>query len=192
MAGYGFFALIGRMRHITRWALMRNTEPETIEDHSYQTAVLAHALCTIGVRRYGEKLDPQRACLLALYHDAPEILTGDMPTPVKYRNPSIREAYGEIEKEAVDVLLGMLPDDLQPDYSFLKSGESEPEWVYVKAADTLSAYLKCRSEERNGNREFRIAGESLLAKLEAYSLPALNDFLAEFTEPYDRTLDELK
>jgi 5'-deoxynucleotidase len=192
MSDNGFYALINRMKHISRWSLMRNMEKETIEGHSYQTAIIAHALCLIANKRCGEKLDPERACLLALFHDVPEILTGDMPTPVKYSNEFIREAYGDIEKEAVNLLLDMIPAYLQDGYSFMNTGENEPEWKYVKAADTLSAYIKCREESNMGNREFEKAGEAIFEKLHSLPLPALKIFMEEFLPAYDKTLDELK
>jgi len=192
MSDNGFFALINRMKHISRWSLMRNMEKETIEGHSYQTAIIAHALCLIANKRCGESLDPERACLLALFHDVPEILTGDMPTPVKYSNSAIREAYSDIESEAVRLLLNMVPEYLREGYSFMETAEHEPEWKYVKAADTLSAYIKCREECNMGNREFEKAGQSILDKLNASPLAALRIFMDEFLSSYDKTLDELK
>ena len=192
MSNNGFFALLSRMKRITRWALMRNMEKETIEGHSYQTAVLAHALCVIANTRCGQALTPERAALLALFHDVPEIITGDMPTPVKYGNDALQKAYKGIEKETEKMLLGMLPNDLRPEYSFIENAEAEPEWEYVKAADTLSAYIKCREEVNMGNREFEKAGKSIYKKLKALSLPALEIFMADFLPSYDKTLDELK
>lgn len=189
-----FFALIGRMRYIKRWSLMRVTEEETIEGHSYQTAVIAHALCVIAKKIYHEDVDPERASLLALYHDVQEILTGDMPTPVKYHNAAITGAYKEIENESSNMIYEMLPDEISSEYDFLKNGEREKEWAYVKAADTLSAYIKCKEEVNNGNNDFKTALETIESKISKLSETnkALRYFLDHFIDQYTKTLDELK
>ena len=189
---YDFFALLNRMKYINRWGLMRNISPENIQEHSHQTAVFAHALCVIAIERYGEALNPERACLLAVYHDAPEIFTGDMPTPVKYYNDDIKNAYKLIEQTASQKLLSLLPDYMKDRFSFIESYEKEPEWKYVKAADTLSAYVKCLDESSAGNREFSAAEKAVKAKLNclAADLPALQLFIKEFLPPFGFTLDQ--
>ena len=154
---YNFFALIARMKYIDRWALMRNTEPENIQEHSHQVAVLAHALAVIQNRHFGGRTDPGEVAVAALYHDATEIITGDMPTPIKYYNDTLRDSYKEVEAMAADRLLAMLPGELREIYEPLLK-ERDPEVrVIVKAADKLSAYLKCVEELKAGNNEFRLA-----------------------------------
>ncbi len=148
-----FFALIARMRYIDRWGLMRNTRPENLQEHSHMVAVLAHALAVIGRDRFASAVDPNEAAVAALYHDAPEILTGDLPTPVKYDNPAIRDAYKAVESVAADKLLSLLPDELRPAFDPYVREELEPELLrVVKAADKLSAYLKCLEELEGGQR----------------------------------------
>ena len=151
-----FFAYISRMRFIQRWALMRNTAPENVQEHSHQVAVLAHALAVIRNERFGGQVDAGAVAVAALYHDASEILTGDMPTPIKYDNPAIRKAYKEVEKVAEDKLLRLLPPDMQPVYKQVLRPDAETE-ALVKAADKLSAYIKCVEELKAGNREFESA-----------------------------------
>lgn len=188
---YHFFAFIDRMRFIRRWGLMRSTIPETLTEHAQQTAMLAHALITIENTRFGGKLDPDRAAVLALYHDATETVTGDLPTPVKYHNRQIRGSYQQVEDFAKDTLLDKLPADLKPVYSAILNGESEPEWVYVKAADTLSAYIKCLEEQKAGNREFDRAAVTIREKLRHIDLPCLRVFEEEFLASFGMTLDEM-
>ena len=187
-----FFAMLSRMKYITRWALMRNTRQENICEHSQDVAVLAHALAVLTNRRFGGNVDPGRCALLALYHDAPEILTGDMPTPVKYYNPAIREAYGLVEDVAADKLLTMLPEDMRPEYTpLLKQDGSWPEERrLVKAADKLSALIKCVEESGQGNREFISARRSTEESIRAMGIPAADCFLEEFLPAYELTLDE--
>ena len=189
---YPFFALMNRMKYINRWGLMKNVRMENIQEHSHQTAVFAHALCVLAVEKYGEKLNPERACLLAVYHDASEILTGDLPTPVKYYNQEIRDAYKIIEDISSQKLLSMLPKELAGSFSFLKDGEGEPEWKYVKAADTLSAYVKCLDENSAGNQEFDEAKKTIKEKLDnmAEKMPALKLFMDEYLPPFSFTLDQ--
>ena len=195
---HSFFATIARMKYIERWALMRNSRPENLSEHAAEVAMIAHALCVIGNARYGRHLDADRAALIGIYHDASEIITGDMPTPVKYYNRHIRDAYREVEAAAEDHLLQRLPEDLRPVYEeiFRQDTEDEDERYMrrlVKAADKLSALIKCMEEENSGNREFRTAKESTLRSIEkmAEDLPELTDFLTEFLPPYGRTLEEL-
>ena len=189
---HNFFALISRMKYIDRWALMRNTETENIQEHSHQVAVLAHALALIANQRFGAQLDPGRVAVAALYHDATEIITGDMPTPVKYYNSTLRDSYKQVEAAAADRLLSMLPPELRPEFEpYLR--ESDPEiQAYVKAADKLSAYLKCVEEVKAGNSEFRLAKEQTWAALMDKPLPALQYFIDQFLPSFELTLDELQ
>lgn len=190
---YHFFALINRMKYINRWGLMRNTAPENIQEHSQQTAVLAHALAIIAQKRLGNtEINPERAAIIALYHDATEIITGDAPTPVKYYNEEIKNCYKTIEKQTSESLLNKLPEDLKHVYNEIFNAENTNEWLYVKAADTLCAYIKCIEELKAGNNEFRSAMNSTKAKLDnlASSIPALNIFMSEFLESYFLTIDE--
>ena len=189
---HNFFALISRMKYIDRWALMRNTETENIQEHSHQVAVLAHALALIANQRFGAQLDPGRVAVAALYHDATEIITGDMPTPVKYYNSTLRDSYKQVEAAAADRLLSMLPPELRPEFEpYLR--ESDPEiHAYVNAADKLSAYLKCVEEVKAGNSEFRLAKEQTWAALMDKPLPALQYFIDQFLPSFELTLDELQ
>ena len=145
-----FFAMLSRMKHINRWGLMRNTYPENISEHSLQVAMIAHALAVLRNRRFGGSVSPERVALLSLFHDTPEILTGDLPTPVKYRNTAIRSAYQQVELDSAQQLLQLPPDDLQGDYRslFLPEEEEKELWVLVKAADKLSALIKCIEEQK--------------------------------------------
>lgn len=187
-----FYALLGRMRYITRWGLMRNTFSENIQEHSHQVAVLAHALALI--RRNILNLDgadPDRCAVAALYHDASETLTGDLPTPIKYYNPEIRTSYKQVEKVAGERLMAMLPPQLRDSYAPLIF-ESEPEVTsVVKAADKLSAYIKCLEEQKAGNTEFDSAAAQSLASLKAMHLPELDWFLTNCLEPFTKNLDQL-
>ena len=189
---HAFFALIARMRYIDRWALMRNTDPENIQEHSHMVAVLAHALAVIRRDKFGGTIDPGHVAAVALYHDAPEIFTGDLPTPVKYANPAIRDAYKAVEQSASDRLVAMLPDEMRPAFGQLLS-ETDPEVLaLVKAADKLSAHLKCLEELKAGNREFQQAAEQTLRALESYRLPELDYFIETFLPAFQLTLDELE
>ena len=227
---YTFFATVSRMKYIDRWALMRNSRQENLSEHSLEVAMIAHALCVIGNTRYGRRLNADRAAVIALYHDASEIITGDMPTPVKYYNATLRDAYKDVEHTAEQTLLRKLPADLRGEYESIlcgpgtapesseaggnapnpegfpgeknepagaggcAAGESE---IYlrrlVKAADKLSALIKCIEERESGNREFRSAEASTLASIEAMAqeLPEVGDFIRDFLPAYGRTLDEL-
>ena len=188
-----FFALISRMRYIGRWGLMRNTFEENIQEHSHMVAVLAHALAVIRRDVFGGDIDPGQAAVLALYHDAPEILTGDLPTPVKYYNPEIRDAYREVETVSARRLLSMLPDALRPAYEPLLLEDPESGYhAVVKAADKLSAYIKCVEELKAGNSEFRQSAEQTRQALEASPLPEVGYFLEHFMPGFELTLDELR
>ena len=187
-----FFAYIGRMRYITRWALMRNTDSENVQEHSHMVAVLAHALAVIGQRLYGREIDAGQVAVAALYHDASEILTGDMPTPIKYYNPEIKNSYRKVEAVANDKLLSLLPEELRADYEpVLKIADPEIHRL-VKAADKLSAYIKCIEELKAGNAEFRRAAEQTRAALEEMHLPELDYFMEHCLDSFSRTLDELE
>ena len=194
---YAFFATLSRMKYIERWALMRNSRQETLSEHSLEVAMIAHALCTIGNLRYGRHLDADRAALIGIYHDASEIITGDMPTPVKYYNPEIRSAYKQIEHMAENRLLDRLPEDLRSAYRDVFYTPDDPDEKYmrrlVKAADKLSAYIKCIEEEKSGNTEFRSAKVSTQKSLEGVcaELPEVRDFMRDFLPAYGSTLDEL-
>ena len=193
-----FFAAISRMKYIVRWALMRSARPENISEHSGEVAVIAHALAVIGSTRYGRKISPERAAIIGLYHDAPEIITGDMPTPVKYGSEEIREAYHTVEEKAARRLLSGLPEDLRPAYEsiLLERPESDEDRYLlrlVKAADKMSALIKCIEEEKAGNTEFVTAAASTRESLDsmAEEMPEVRDSMRDFLPSYGRTLDEL-
>ena len=187
-----FYALMGRMRYITRWGLMRNTFSENIQEHSHQVAVLAHALALI--RREILQLpgpDPERCAMAALYHDASEILTGDLPTPIKYYNPDIKQAYKQVEHVAGQRLLDMLPPALRACYAPWVLEEDETVTPLVKAADKLSAYIKCVEEQKAGNTEFDSAATATMQAMKAMDMPELNWFLENCLEPFRLNLDQL-
>ncbi len=187
-----FYAVLSRMKYINRWALMRNTRQENVCEHSQDVAVIAHALAVLTNRRFGGQVDPGRCALLALYHDAPEIFTGDMPTPVKYYNPALREAYKQVEEVSARRLLAMLPEDLRADYEelLLPGPAFAQEEQLVKAADKIAALIKCVEEIGQGNGEFVRARSSTEAAVRAMGLPAADCFLEEFLPAYALTLDE--
>jgi 5'-deoxynucleotidase len=186
-----FFALLSRMKYISRWALMRNVENESLSEHSLETAMLAHCLVTLHNTRFGGSLSAERAAVLALFHDVPEVLTGDLPTPVKYHSAAVREAYQTVEESACTALLHMLPEDLRAAYEPLLAGdERERElWRYVKAADKLSALIKCIEEQKAGNSEFRRAYTATLQTLQKLALPEADCFVAEFLPAFELPLD---
>ncbi|MBQ3557620.1 MAG: 5'-deoxynucleotidase [Oscillospiraceae bacterium] len=186
-----FFAMLSRMKYINRWGLMRNTVAENIQEHSHQVAVLAHALAVIQNRFYGGQVDPGAVAVAALYHDASEILTGDMPTPIKYDNPDIRSAYKQVEAMAEQKLLSMLPPELRADFDDVVTIPDPEVHALVKAADKLSAYLKCVEEVKAGNAEFRLAKEQTFAALMHSPVPALKYFMEHFLAGFELTLDEL-
>ncbi len=188
---YHFFPMISRMRYINRWGLMRNTRLENIQEHSHQVAVLAHALAVIQNERFGGQTDPGAVAVAALYHDASEILTGDMPTPIKYDNPDIQSAYRQVESVAEQKLLSMLPPDLRGAYEEAVTIPDPEIRALVKAADKLSAYLKCVEELKAGNTEFKKAREQTYAALLQNPVPALKYFMEEFLPGFELTLDEL-
>ena len=186
-----FYALIARMKNIDRWALMRSVRPENVQEHSHMVAVLAHALAVIRRDVFGVPCDVNAAAAAALFHDAGEILTGDLPTPIKYHNPEIMTAYRQVEAAASEKLLRMLPEQLRPAYVPLLAQPDPGLRPLVKAADKLSAYIKCIEERRAGNDEFLRAEQKSLETLRSYELPEVDYFLENFIPAFERTLDEL-
>ncbi len=187
-----FYALLGRMRYINRWGLMRNSFKENIQEHSHQVAVLAHALALIRRDILGlGGPDPDRCAVAALYHDATEILTGDLPTPIKYYNSSIKEAYKQVEYIAAERLLELLPEALQESYKPLLHEEDARIDQIVKAADKLSAYAKCVAEQRMGNTEFESAAAQTMQAMQEMHCPELDWFIAECLPAFSRNLDQL-
>ncbi|SES71427.1 5'-deoxynucleotidase [Olsenella sp. KH3B4] len=193
-----FFAIVSRMKYIERWALMRNARPENLSEHSLEVAAIAHGLATLGNVRYGRHLDAEKAALIGLFHDTTEIVTGDMPTPVKYANRGIRDAYKDVEHGAEDTLLDTLPADLRPTYEAIFRGNpADADDVYlrrlVKAADKISALIKCVDEAQSGNAEFKTAEKGIRTKVDemASQLPEVADFVEEFLPSYGKTLDQL-
>lgn len=188
-----FFAHLARMKLIYRWPLMRNVQKENISEHSLQVAMVAHALALIENRKFGGTLNPEQAALLALYHDATEVLTGDLPTPIKYHNPAIATEYKKIEKLAEQRLLDLLPAEFVEDYRpLIDSDHQDPELTrVVKAADTLCAYSKCLEELAAGNKEFVVAKRRLETILESRMTPAVRYFLDVFIHSFSLTLDEI-
>ncbi len=188
--GSHFFALFSRMKYIDRWSLMRNTDAESLSQHSLDVAAISHALAVIGNKRLGKSYDTGKIALIGMYHDMPEIITGDMPTPVKYHNSEIRDAFGKIEKAAQKSLLNTLPEDFRGEYEeYLIPDEKSEEYRLVKAADKISALLKCMLEERSGNTEFIKARESTEKSLHNMNCDEAEIFLCEYLESYGMVLD---
>lgn len=187
-----FFAMVNRMKYIDRWALMNNSTKENIAEHSHSVAVIAHALALIGNKKFGKNYDAQRVAVLALYHDTTEVITGDMPTPVKYYNDDIKNVYKDIERIAGDRLLSMLPEEFREDYDpFFEHREDDRElWALVKAADKISALIKCIEEDRMGNREFEKALEAQKKIIDDINLDEVKYFRDNFLQSYYLTLDE--
>jgi 5'-deoxynucleotidase len=188
-----FFAYLSRMRFIGRWGLMHSTRPENIQEHSLRVAMIAHALAVIRNRLFAGGVSPDRLAVLGLYHDAAEVLTGDLPRPVKYFNPEIETSYRRIETVAREKLLGMVPDALRTDYAplFRPETASPDELEIVKAADKLCAYMKCLEEVTAGNREFVEAEKTLRQTITAIDLPEVRYFVTTFVPSFRLTLDEL-
>ncbi|MDF2486246.1 MAG: hypothetical protein K0R46_2414 [Herbinix sp.] len=188
-----FYAMMSRMKYIERWALMRNSITENISEHSLEVSILAHALAIISKERLGKQLNAEKAALIGIYHDATEIITGDMPTPIKYFNENIQGAFKAIEHVAADRLLMMLPEDIRKSYEslFFPLEEEAYLWKLVKAADKLSALIKCIEERKAGNSEFISAEKSLREILGGMKLEEVRIFMEEFLPAYDKTLDEL-
>ncbi len=188
-----FFAYLARMKFIRRWGLMHNSYPENVQEHSQRVAMIAHALAVIRNRVFAGQVNAERVAVLALYHDASEVFTGDLPTPVKYFSEDLRSAYGQIEQRAERRLLDMVPADLRADFESLFATREEDRalWELVKAADKLCAYVKCVEEVSAGNREFASAERSLKATVEQLGLPEVDYFLDEFLPSFRLTLDDL-
>jgi len=191
---YNFFAFVSRMKFINRWGLMRNTYTENIQGHSHEVAILAHSLAVIKNTYFGGNVDEAKVAVLALYHDSDEIITGDLPTPIKYYNPDIKKAYKDIEEIAKEKLLEMLPDELKPSYEkVIKPQQGEEElWMLVKNADRLSAYIKCIEEEKAGNKEFKKASSTILKTIHELNSPEVEFFMEHFIGGYKLTLDEME
>ena len=190
--GSSFFAIISRMKYIDRWALMRNTHSESLTEHSLDTAVIAHALAVLRNKRFGGNVNPERAALLAIFHDVPEVITGDMPTPVKYFSREIRNAYAGVESAAEERLLSLLPEDMRGEYAPLinHKGEDGELLRLVKCADKLSALIKCIEEEKAYNREFSAAKTSTEKAIREMGLPEGIEFLEKFIPAFELTLDD--
>ena len=187
-----FFAYLNRLKLIRRWGLMRNTVPENDMEHSMQCALIAHGLAAIARERYGRDVNPETVLSLALYHDVGEVITGDLPTPVKYKNPEIKGAYKRIEAMASEQLLSMLPKDLRAAYRpYLLPDETTLAWKLVKAADRICAYIKCVEEHNLGNREFDQARASIVETIRESDLPEVAEFMREFAPSFELSLDEL-
>jgi len=187
-----FFAYMNRMKYINRWGLMRNTRNENDTEHAQQTAMIAHALAVIANTRYGGHYDAGRVMALALYHDASEVITGDLPTPIKHNNPLIKQEYGKLEDLANEKLLSMLPKDLRPTYRpLICHDETTDEWRLVKAADKISAYIKCIEEKKAGNTEFENAAYTIRSAIDKIDLPEVKDFMRECVPGFGMTLDEI-
>lgn len=191
---YGFFAMMSRMKLIERWSLMRNSFSENISEHSLEVSILAHALTIISNERLGNHYNAEKAALIGLYHDATEIITGDMPTPIKYFNENIQGAFKAVEDIAAKRLLSMLPEDMRKSYEsiFFPAEEESDLWRLVKAADKLSALIKCIEERKTGNSEFASAEHSIREILICMKLKEVDIFMEEFLPAYDKTLDELQ
>ena len=189
---YKFFAFLNRMKYIKRWSLMRSVREENIMEHSQQVAVIAHALALIKNKIYGGNVDVNKIVLLAQYHEVGEVITGDLPTPIKYFNPEIKAAYKDLEKGASQRLLGMLPETLKQEYQeFIMPDEQSEEYKIVKCADRLAAYLKCVEEIKAGNLEFKKAFKTIGNELKGLKSQEVDYYLKEFAPAYELTLDEL-
>lgn len=190
---HDFFAIISRMKLIERWSLMRNSRPENVSEHSLEVSIIAHALAVISNEEFGNNLNVERVVLMAIYHDSTEIITGDLPTPIKYYNLDIREAFQTIEEMAANKLLNMLPDYMKEYYEdiLIPNEDEEHLWKLVKAADKLSALIKCIEERKAGNTEFERAEESIRVIIDEMELKEIDIFVRDFLPAYEKTLDEL-
>ena len=186
-----FFAYMSRLKLIRRWSLMRNTQPENDAEHSLQVAMIAHGIALIAKQRYSREVDVEHVVTLAVYHDASEVLTGDLPTPVKYYSREMRDAFYTVEDQAVKRLSAMLPDDLREPIEACMSENGTDERKIVKAADRISAYTKCIEEQRAGNHEFDAAALTIRESIDAIDLPEVKDFMREMVPAFALTLDEL-
>ena len=187
-----FFAYINRMKFIQRWGLMRNTLPENDMEHALQTAMIAHAIAVMGNARYGRNYNAEYIMALAMYHDASEVITGDLPTPIKHHNPAIKTEYNKLEIIAAQKLISMLPPDLREYYTpLIAHDETTDEWKLVKAADRICAYIKCLEERKSGNLEFESARKSVKKYLDRIELPEVQDFISQCVPGFAMTLDEI-
>lgn len=186
-----FFGMLARMKYINRWGLMRNTITENIAEHSLDVAIIAHGLALIGNTYFGKKLDAEHIAVLAMMHDTTEIITGDLPTPIKYYAPEIRDSYKKVEEIAAEQLIAELPAELQPEYENILKEEKNEDWKYVKAADKLSAYVKCIEEKNMGNTDFLKAEETLKNSLLEMNMDEVEYFIDKFLPSYTMTLDEI-
>ena len=187
-----FFAYINRMKFIQRWGLMRNTLPENDMEHALQTAMIAHAIAVMGNVRYKKNYNAEYIMALAMYHDASEVITGDLPTPIKHHNPAIKTEYNKLEVIAAQKLISMLPPDLREYYTpLIAHDESTDEWKLVKAADRICAYIKCLEERKSGNLEFESARKSVKKFLDQVDLPEVQDFMSQCVPGFAMTLDEI-
>ena len=185
-----FYAMLSRMKNIYRWGLMRNTKTENLSEHSFETAYIAHALGVIAKVRLNKDVSPEKIAVAALFHDASEIITGDMPTPVKYDNPEIKAAYKKMESAAEEKLYSLLPEDLRSEMIGAFASEDKEIQRYVKAADKISALVKCTEELNMGNKEFAVAKESILKAIKELKMEEADIFLAEFIESFALSIDE--
>ncbi len=186
-----FYGILARMRYIDRWGLMRNTINENIAEHSLDVAIIAHALAVIGNTYFGKKLNAEHIAMLGIMHDTTEIFTGDLPTPIKYYAPEIRDAYKKVERTAARQLLSELPEEMRPAYESVLIEEENEEWKYVKAADKMSAYIKCLEERDMGNTDFVKAEETIYKTLQEMHMEELDFFMKEFLPSYNETLDDI-
>ncbi|MGN0383803.1 MAG: 5'-deoxynucleotidase [Eubacterium sp.] len=192
MKNNNFFAMLSRMKYINRWGLMRNTITENIAEHSLDVAIIAHALVIIKNTYFGGNMNPERVVMLSLYHDTTEIITGDLPTPIKYFAPEIKNAYKNVEYIAAEQLLASMPEEMRPAYETIMHADASEEenWKIVKAADKLSAYIKCIEEKRMGNMDFEKAEKTLAETINSMNMPEVDYFMDKFIPAYSLTLDE--
>ncbi len=186
-----FFGMLARMKYINRWGLMRNTIEENIAEHSLEVAIIAHSLAVIGNTYYGKDLNPEHIAVLAIMHDTTEIITGDLPTPIKYFAPEIRDSYKKVEKIAANQLIAELPEEMQPEYKKIMIEDESLDWKYVKAADKLSAYIKCIEESNMGNTDFIKAEASIKQAIDDMQMEEVKYFIDNFLPAYTMTLDEI-
>ena len=186
-----FFGMLARMKYINRWGLMRNTINENIAEHSLEVAIIAHSLAVIGNTYFGKKLNAEHIAVLAVMHDTTEIITGDLPTPIKYYAPEIRDSYKKVEEIAANQLISELPHEMQPEYEKILKEEKNDDWKYVKAADKLSAYIKCIEESNMGNTDFKKAKETLEKSVKNMKMKEVDFFMEKFLPSYTMTLDEI-
>ena len=186
-----FFGMLAIMKYINRWGLMRNTKTENIAEHSLEVAIIAHALAVIGNTYFEKKIDAEHIAMLGVMHDTTEIITGDLPTPIKYYAPEIRDAYKKVENVAANQLLSELPEEMRSSYKNILIEENNTDWKYVKAADKMSAYIKCIEERKTGNKDFIKAEETIKKSLDDMKMEEVDKFIDVFLPSYAMTLDEI-